>query len=149
MKIMTCKKYDTCLLFSLVQCSLLRDTKCLIFLATEIITVTISNGKERNEVIHCYFPEQGSPHPHETRYQTQHQTDNWATSTPSALQLCFCPRTPDPFAPTGSHPHIWEQNLATCSYYTAKVWAHTSMYTNKGIAQLLILPADQVTVWIL
>lgn len=33
----TWKKYDTCLLFSLVQCSLLRDTKCLIFLATEII----------------------------------------------------------------------------------------------------------------
>lgn len=38
MKIMTWKKYDTCLLFSLVQGSLLRDTTCLTFLATEIIT---------------------------------------------------------------------------------------------------------------
>lgn len=46
-KIMTWKKYNTCLLFSLAQCSLLRDTKCLIFLATEIITVTTSNGREK------------------------------------------------------------------------------------------------------
>lgn len=38
MKIITWMKYNTCLLFSLVQWSLLRDTKCLIFLATETIT---------------------------------------------------------------------------------------------------------------
>ena len=64
---------------------------------------TISNGKDRREMIHRYFLKQRSPRPRETRYQTQHQTYDWVTSSPSALQLvlsqdtwsfCSCSNSP-------------------------------------------------------